>query len=141
MTLSSLGFNTPWGPTGGIDSTDPSLEGVPNVGFNNYSFGVPPDTLRQFNNTIQIIDNVTKIIGTHTLQFGGDYHYDQINERNTYGQNGQFGFGGQETGYDFADYLIGAPKLFHPGQLPDSGFPQQILWLLCDRIAGVPLPQ
>jgi hypothetical protein len=112
VSLTSLGFNTPWGPTGGIDSTDPSLEGVPNVGFNNYSFGVPPDTLRQFNNTIQIIDNVTKIVGTHTIQFGGDYHYDQINERNTYGQNGQFGFGGQETGYDFADYLIGAPNYF-----------------------------
>lgn len=112
VTLSSLGFNTPWGPTGGIDSTDPSLEGVPNVGFNNYSFGVPPDTLRQFNNTVQIIDNVTKILGTHTIQFGGDFHYDQINERNTYGQNGQFGFGGQETGFDFADYLIGAPNYF-----------------------------
>ncbi|MGO8718575.1 MAG: TonB-dependent receptor domain-containing protein, partial [Acidobacteriaceae bacterium] len=112
VTLSSLGFNTPWGPTGGIDSTDPALEGVPNVGFNNYSFGVPADTLRQFNNTIQAIDNVMKIFGTHTLQFGGDFHYDQINERNTYGQNGQFGFGGQETGFDFADYLIGAPNYF-----------------------------
>lgn len=112
VSLSSLGFNTPWGPTGGIGAVDPSLEGVPNVGFNNYSFGVPPDTLRQFNNTVQIIDNVTRIIGTHTLQFGGDFHYDQINERNTYGQNGQFGFGGQETGYDFADYLIGAPNYF-----------------------------
>lgn len=112
VTLSSLGFNTPWGPTGGVASTDPSLEGVPNVGFNNYSFGVPPDTLRQFNNTVQIIDNLTKIVGTHTIQFGGNFHYDQINERNTYGQNGQFGFGGQETGFDFGDYLIGAPNFF-----------------------------
>ena len=108
VSLASLGFNTPWGPTGGIASTDPSLEGVPNVDFNNYSFGVPADTIREFNNTVQIIDNVTKIFGTHTLQFGGDFHYDQINERNIYGQNGQFGFGGQETGFDFGDYLIGA---------------------------------
>ncbi len=112
VSLASLGFNTPWGPTGGIASTDPSLEGVPNVDFNNYSFGVPADTIREFNNTVQIIDNVTKIFGTHTLQFGGDFHYDQINERNTYGQNGQFGFGGQETGFDFGDYLIGAPNSF-----------------------------
>ena len=112
VTLSSLGFNTPWGPTGGIGAVDPALEGVPNMDFNNYSFGVPPDTLRQFNNTVQVIDNVTKIFGTHTIQFGGDFHYDQINERNTYGQNGQFGFGGQETGFDFADYLIGAPNSF-----------------------------
>lgn len=112
VALSSLGFNTPWGPAGGIGAVDPALEGVPNVDFNNFSFGVPPDTLRQYNNTVQIIDNVTKIFGTHTFQFGGDVHYDQINERNTYGQNGQFGFGGQETGLDFADFLIGAPNSF-----------------------------
>ncbi len=112
VSLASLGFNTPWGASGGIGSTDPALQGVPNMDFNNYSFGVPPDTLRQYNNTFQIIDNFTKIIGTHSLQFGGDLHYDQINERNTYGQNGQFGFGGQETGYDFADYLLGAPNSF-----------------------------
>ena len=112
VTLSSLGFNTPWGPTGGIGPIDPPLQGVPNMGFNNYSFGVPADTLRQYNNTVQIIDNFTRIVGTHTLQFGGDFHYDQINERNTYAQNGQFGFGGQETGFDFADFLLGAPNYF-----------------------------
>ncbi|HEX4022136.1 MAG TPA: TonB-dependent receptor [Acidobacteriaceae bacterium] len=112
VTLASLGFNTPWNSTGGYSSSDPALEGVPNLGFNNYSFGVPADTLRQFNNTVQLIDNVTKIIGTHTIQFGGDVHYDQINERNTYGQNGQFGFDGLETGYDFSDYLVGAPTYF-----------------------------
>lgn len=113
VTLASLGFNTPWSPaTGGIGAVDPALEGVPNMGFNNFSFGVPPDTLRQYNNTVQIIDNVTKIVGTHTFQFGGDVHYDQINERNTYAQNGQFGFDGTETGLDFADYLLGAPSFF-----------------------------
>lgn len=141
VTLASLGFNTPWGPTGGIASTDPSLEGVPNVGFNNYSFGVPADTLREFNNTVQIIDNVTKIFGTHTFQFGGDFHYDQINERNTYGQNGQFGFGGQETGFDFGDYLIGAPNYFIQAsfQILDSrskyyGFYAQDSWRITPTI-------
>ena len=111
-TLSSLGFNTPWGPTGGIGSVDSALVGVPNFDFNSYSFGLPQDTLRQFNNTFQIIDNFTKIIGTHSIQFGGDLHYDQINERNTYAQNGQFSFNGLETGFDFADYLLGAPQSF-----------------------------
>lgn len=141
VTLASLGFNTPWGPTGGIASTDPSLEGVPNVGFNNYSFGVPADTLREFNNTVQIIDNVTKIFGTHTFQFGGDFHYDQINERNTYGQNGQFGFGGQETGFDFGDYLIGAPNYFIQAsfQILDSrskyyGFYAQDSWRIMPTV-------
>ena len=90
--------------------------------FNNYNFGLPQDALRQFNNTYQIIDNFTKIVGTHTLQFGGDFHYDQINERNYDDANGAYTFDGSETGLDFADYLIGAPVNFTQAsqQLLDS---------------------
>jgi hypothetical protein len=111
-SLGSLGFVSPWGPTGGIGSIDPAYQGVPNISLNNFTFGVPADTLRQYNNTFQWIDNFTKIVGSHTLQFGVTYHYDQINERNYYGENGSFGFNGQETGDDFADFLIGAPASF-----------------------------
>ena len=112
VTLASLGFNTPWGPTGGIAPILESREGVPNMQFNNYSFGTPASTAHQYNNTVQFIDNFTKVIGTHTFQVGVDFHYDQINERDTYASNGQFNFGGQETGLDFADFLIGAPSSF-----------------------------
>jgi Carboxypeptidase regulatory-like domain len=122
VPLSSLGFNTPWNTTGGISPINPALEGVPSFVFNNYTFGLPQDALRQYNNTYQIIDNFTKIIGTHTLQFGGDFHYDQINERNYDDANGAYTFGGGETGLDFADYLIGAPDNFTQAsqQLLDS---------------------
>ena len=71
VSLSSLGFNTPWNSTGGLGNVSASVTGVPNVSFNNYSFGVPSTTFDQHNNTFQIIDNVTKIVGTHTFQFGG----------------------------------------------------------------------
>ncbi len=122
VPLSSLGFNTPWNSTGGIGPINPTLEGVPSFAFNNYEFGLPQDALRQFNNTYQVIDNFTKIVGTHTLQFGGDFHYDQINERNYDDANGAFVFSGEETGLDFADYLIGAPANFTQAsqQLLDS---------------------
>ncbi len=122
VSLSSLGFNTPWNTTGGVDAITPSLEGVPSFVFNNYSFGLPQDALRQFNNTYQILDNFTKIVGTHTLQFGVDAHYDQINERNYDDANGAYTFDGSETGLDFADYLIGAPVNFTQAsqQLLDS---------------------
>jgi hypothetical protein len=122
VSLSSLGFNTPWNTTGGIGSMNPALEGVPSFVFNNYSFGLPQDALRQFNNTYQLIDNFTKIVGTHTLQFGADFHYDQINERNYDDANGAFVFNGSETGLDFADFLIGAPNNFTQAsqQLLDS---------------------
>jgi hypothetical protein len=126
VPLTSLGFPAPAGSgvnfNGGIAPINPSLEGVPSFMFNNYEFGLPQDALRQFNNTYQIIDNFTKIVGTHTLQFGVDFHYDQINERNYDDTNGAYTFNGEETGVDFADYLIGAPQSFTQAsqQLLDS---------------------
>jgi Carboxypeptidase regulatory-like domain len=115
VSLASLGFNTPWGPTGGWAGAEPSVDGVPSMNFNNYSFGVSSRVENQYNNTFQIIDNFTKIIGTHSLQFGTNLHYDQIIERSFYSTGGGFNFGGQETGYDFSDYLIGAPNFFSQG--------------------------
>lgn len=112
VSLASLGFNTPWNSTGGIGNISPALIGVPSFFFNNYTFGMAQDTLHQFNNTIQLIDNVTKVVGRHTIQFGADFHYDQINERNFDDPNGAFGFDGSETGLDFADYLLGATDNF-----------------------------
>jgi Carboxypeptidase regulatory-like domain len=135
VTLASQGFVTPWGPAGGISPIQPAYEGVTNLMFNNYSLGVPPDALRQYNNTFQILDNVTKILGTHTLQFGTNLHYNQINERNYDCYDGCFGFNGSETGFDFADFLIGAPNSFVQAsqQLLDSrskyyGFYAQDSW-------------
>jgi hypothetical protein len=126
VSLTSLGFEAPSGTgpnfNGGIAPITPALAGVPSFVFNNYNFGLPQDALRQFNNTYQIIDNFTKIAGTHTLQFGVDFHYDQINERNYDDANGAYTFDGSETGLDFADYLIGAPVNFTQAsqQLLDS---------------------
>ena len=86
------------------------------------SFGLPDGTTGQYNNTYQITDNFSKVLGKHTLKFGGDIRYIQINERNTYTSNGWFEFDGGETGNDFADYLLGAPDLFNQTshQLLDS---------------------
>lgn len=112
VPLTSLGFAAPTTTggvfSGGIAPIDPSLAGVPAFAFNNFFFGVPVITTGQFNNTFQVQDNFTKIKGTHTIKFGGSYHYDQINERNFYGANGNFTFDGTETGVDYADFLIGA---------------------------------
>jgi hypothetical protein len=116
VTLPSLGFPTPAGTgasfNGGIGPITTSLEGVPNVIFNSFTIGVPADTTRQFNNTFQWQDNFTKIIGTHSIKFGGQFHWDQINDHNYYGENGSYTFNGNETGVDFADFLIGAPFTF-----------------------------
>jgi Carboxypeptidase regulatory-like domain len=109
-SLSNLGFVTPWDPvTGGISPVVPSLQGVPSFNFNNFIVGVPEVTTKQYNNSFQWLDNFSKVIGTHSLKFGGQFHYDQIDERNLAGENGQYQFTGTETGIDFADFLIGAP--------------------------------
>ena len=109
-SLSNLGFVTPWNATtGGISPIAPKLEGVPYITFNNFAIGVPQVTTRQYNNSFQVLDNFTKVFGTHTIKFGGQFHYDQINERNLAAENGQYSFTGGETGIDFADFLIGAP--------------------------------
>jgi hypothetical protein len=120
ITLASLGFVAPTGSgatfNGGIAPIAPQFEGVPAISFasnlSGTNIGVPQDTPKAFNNTFQWQDNFSKVLGRHSFKFGGNFHYDQINERNLFGENGAFTFDGIETGSDFADFLIGAPDGF-----------------------------
>jgi hypothetical protein len=108
----------------GVIPTNAAYEGVAPISLDNTgtSFGLPDGTTGQYNNTYQITENFSKVIGGHTLKFGADIRYIQVNERNTYTSNGWFAFDGGETGNDFADYLLGAPDLFNQTspQLLDS---------------------
>jgi len=108
-SMSSLGFNGTFNAQGGIGSVVPADQGVPLMQFNSYNFGLPDGSTGQYNNTFQFLDNFAHIIGTHSLKFGAEFHYAEINERNTYAENGVFAFNGSETGIDFADFLIGSP--------------------------------
>jgi len=108
--LSDLGFVTGVGTLGIIPSGPPGFpETVPPIYFNNFRIGVNTLTTFQPNNTFHFSDGFSKVLGTHTLKFGGEFRYLQINERNTCAPNGDFTFNGSETGSDFADFLIGAP--------------------------------
>lgn len=112
--LKSLGFVVPAGSgasfNGGIGPVNPALEGVPPITFLKLGtvLGIPVITTGQFNTTYQIQDNFTKVIGTHTWKFGAGFHWDQINERNFFAENGSYGFDGTETGSDYVDFLLGA---------------------------------
>ena len=110
---SSGAFATP--ANGGLAVTNPALEGVPNVSTLEFSFGVNPYTELQFDNTYQIGDNFTKIKGTHTMKFGAAAHLSQINIFDHGANNGTFSFNGQETGDDFADFLLGTLEGFSSG--------------------------
>src|SRR5580704_13345241 len=123
VTLSGLGFASGANGAPGIVPLVPALEGVPEIDFNDFVIGVPSRANGLIDNIYQIVDNYSRIVGTHTLKFGGQYHYDQLEEDlidNV--SNGNFFFGsnfsGQpsETGSDFVDFLLGAPSSYVQGQ-------------------------
>ncbi|MEW5978788.1 MAG: carboxypeptidase regulatory-like domain-containing protein [Acidobacteriota bacterium] len=117
--LSTFGFVT----TGlGLISAIPEIEGLPTLsvgGAYGFSFGAARP-VKQVNNSFQVADNFSKISGKHTLKFGGEGRYFQVNEYDSSIANGSFGFEGNETGNPFADYLLGAPDSF--SQLSNTSF-------------------
>ncbi len=116
VSLASQGFEVGAG-TPGIVPLSPKTEGVESVGFNSYTIGTNTNELNQAGNTFQWLDNFSKVIGTHTLKFGAEFHYDQINVNAIAQFNGSFLFFGTETGSDFADFLLGIPSQYNQSQL------------------------
>ena len=127
-SLSSLGFVTGAGTLGIIPDAFPNYpEYVPQIYFNNFALGAPSLITFQPDNTYTVSDGVSKVFGKHTLKFGGEFRYLQVNERNLASQDGAFVFDGTVTGVDFADYLLGAPTG------AGGGFTQAALQLLDSR--------
>ncbi len=113
-SLSSQGFVTGAG-TPGIVPLAPQIEGIENVSFNDFTFGVDTTGLKQVNNTFQWMDNFPKVLGRHTIKLGGEFHLDQINTNPDAIYNGAFLFQGTETGVDFADFLLGIASSYNQG--------------------------
>jgi hypothetical protein len=116
VSLASQGFVVGQG-TSGIVPLAPGTEGVESVGFNSFTIGTNTNELKQANNTFQWLDNFSKVLGTHTLKIGGEFHYDQVNVNAIAQFNGSFLFFGTETGSDFADFLLGVPSQYNQSQL------------------------
>jgi hypothetical protein len=116
VSLASQGFVTGVG-TAGIVPLNPHGEGVENIVFNNFSIGTNANELQQANNTFQALDNFSKVLARHTMKFGVQFHYDQINTNPIAQFNGNFLFTGSETGSDFADFLLGIPSQYNQSQL------------------------
>lgn len=116
VSLASQGFEVGAG-TPGIVALSPRTEGVESVGFNSFTIGTNTNELNQTGNTFQWLDNFSKVVGTHTLKTGGEFHYDQVNVNAIAQFNGSFLFFGTETGSDFADFLLGIPSQYNQSQL------------------------
>jgi hypothetical protein len=116
VSLASQGFEVgPGSP--GIVALSPQTEGVESVGFNSFTMGTNTNELNQIGNTFQWLDDFSKVLGTHTIKAGGEFHYDQVNVNAIAQFNGSFLFFGTETGSDFADFLLGIPSQYNQSQL------------------------
>jgi hypothetical protein len=110
ISLASQGFASPG--NSGIFVQSPQFEGVENVTFPSFVMGVPITNLTQVNNTYYVSDGLSRVLGTHTLKFGGQFHSDQVNEHPNATFNGTFNINGTETGNPYADLLLGTPSNF-----------------------------
>ena len=98
----------------GICPVNPNRLFFPDVLFLNYTLG-DYGPIPFYENTYQAIDKFSKVMGTHTVALGGETHFDQVNEFIAVDYDGGFIFTGEETGVDFADFLIGAPASYFQG--------------------------
>jgi hypothetical protein len=118
VPVASQGFVT--GPgTPGIVVQAPQFEGVENVAFEKFVIGVTTTNVNQVNNTFHVSDNISHVLGAHTLRLGGEFQYARVDIDPNAQFNGTFSFHGTETGSDFADFLLGVPS----GYIQAAGTP------------------
>jgi Carboxypeptidase regulatory-like domain/TonB-dependent Receptor Plug Domain len=116
-------FADPGNPSAGITTNIPGREGVPFIsvagGFgigNNFEGELP-----QTGNTYQFSDNYSKVIGTHSIKFGGDFRVQKFNQFLYFDINGDFAFaptGSGDTltsGDGYANYFLGLPTSYTQG--------------------------
>lgn len=107
------GFNTDPATGGLINTGTPGYpSSLPPLLFNNFAVGNNWLNFYQPDSTYGVGDTFSKTMGNHSLSFGGDFRYYELNARNECGPNGYFQFSGSETGTDYSDYYIGAPGGF-----------------------------
>jgi hypothetical protein len=112
VSMASQGFGPGANGGSGIFVQAPQYEGVENITFPTFVMGVPITNMTQINNTIYLGDGLSRVIHTHTLKFGGQFHADQVNTHPNATFNGTFNIDGTETGSAFADFLLGVPSNF-----------------------------
>jgi hypothetical protein len=116
VSLASQGFVTGAGTLGIVPGAP---EGVESVVFNDGSLviGTVPARFEQINNDFGVLDNFSRVLGTHLVKVGVQLEYDQINTHPFAFLNGSFNFNGSETGSAFADFLLGISSLYTQNQL------------------------
>ena len=112
--------NISTGPQG-IQQGFPQYAGVEMMYFNSFAVGTNPFFLAQVNNTFDAGDHFSKVMGAHSLKFGGSlirYNVKQLPDLVANGTFSFFGSGNQSTGNGFADFLLGLPDFYSQQSSP-----------------------
>jgi hypothetical protein len=105
-------------------STNPFDFGLPSINFTTFGSLTDPTPRRELDQTFTISDTLSWYRGKHNWRFGGDYRRILQSFRSAKNAEGSFVFTGFETsaftpgsvqpvndtGYDFADFLLGVPQ-------------------------------
>ncbi len=106
LSLGSLGFQ--------YTGSNATAAGLPFITIN--GFFTTGDAQQPFanrvNNVISFSDDLSWIVGRHSVKFGGEIRRDQINVVYINRPNGDFTFTGQYAGNAAADFLLGFPIQF-----------------------------
>lgn len=91
-------------------SSNPFDWGLPNLSFRNFASlqDINPQLGR--NQTYTFSDYVVWNHGKHTWRWGGDFRRVELNTEASGDARGSFTFTGANTGFDFADFLLGLPQ-------------------------------
>jgi hypothetical protein len=118
VSLADQGISS--GPPG-IQQGFPQFAGVETLYFNSFAVGTNPFFLEQVNNTFDVSDHVSKVMGSHTIKAGGGYIWYKVKQLPDLVANGTFSFfgsGNQSTGNGLADFLLGLPDFYSQQSSP-----------------------
>jgi len=111
-TQNLYAFNDDIDSTLGINgvSSNPFDWGLPGLSFMNFASlqDTNPQLVR--NQTYTVSDYVVWSHGKHYVRWGGDFRWVQLNTEASNNARGSFLFSGINSGYDFADFLLGLPQ-------------------------------
>lgn len=109
----------------GIEGTSdaPINFGPPNLTFTNFGNLSDGSPMLRRDQTLEISESVTWVLGNHNLSIGGNYRWIQLNTISEQNARGSLSFSGlgtsafddqglplAKTGFDFADFVLGLPQ-------------------------------
>lgn len=128
-------FTDPSNPALGIHPGLPTnREGVPYISVaGGFSIGNDSEgELPQIGNSFSWSDNLSKVVGSHSMKFGVDVRRMRFDQTLYYNVNGLYSFqtgGSNDLGVPFGDYLLSLPNSYSQGSAQNENVRSTALYL------------